>query len=275
MTIRIDPKIFTQYNEQLITIYGKKHRKKSPIIETLLEQFNNQDAKKLQQYLYQDKPLMNLNLETIKEYKAQIQEKDNTIQSLKQTIQEKNDTITALESSQQEVKASISDKYDDEIQRLQQDIQSAKADNETIKQSLTEKYQQENQSLEATQKRELEILAKDIQSKEHTIQEKDNIIQGYKGTIKEKDNIIQDKDKEIQRLTNELKLSHKDTRTARNDFKHSTETLNKLQKDYNIIQNENKDYAVAFAEVKKMSILEKILSRYPKKFLELSDNVDE
>lgn len=279
MTIRIDPKIFTAYNEQLTAMYGKKHRKKSPIIETLLKQFNEQDALILKQYIVKDKPIININLDDIVEYQAQIQEKDKEIQSLQQAIQEKNDTIAALESSQHNLENTINDKYANEIQSLQLKIQDTENINTQIQESLNTKHNNDIQllnskhdkaiqSLTAAHKRELEILQKDIQSKEQTIQDKDNIINDYKEAI-------QDKEKEIQRLTDELNQSHKDTRAARNDFKHSTENLNKLQDDYNTIQNENKDYAVAFAEVKKMSIIEKILSRYPKKFLELSGNVDE
>ena len=73
----------------------------------------------------------------------------------------------------------------------------------------------------------------------------------------------------LKTLTDELKQQQKDTRTARSDYKHIVENLNKLHEEFNEIQNENKQYNVIFAEIKKMSIMERILGKYPDDIKEL------
>ena len=70
-------------------------------------------------------------------------------------------------------------------------------------------------------------------------------------------------------MNDELKQQQKDTRTARSDYKHIVENLNKLHEEFNEIQNENKQYNVMFAEIKKMSIMERILGKYPDDIKEL------
>ena len=74
----------------------------------------------------------------------------------------------------------------------------------------------------------------------------------------------------FETINNELKQQQKDTRTARSDYKHIVETLNKLQKEYNNLQNENKEYRVIFAEIKKMSLKERIFGEYPDDIKELT-----
>jgi len=219
ITIRIDQETLTKYDETLQAIYGKKQRKKSTTIESLINQFNNQDNNTLQQYLLNDKPIINLNTKEIQQYQQEIQELHEEIQSLKDKIAEQ-------------------EKY----------IESSKA-----------------------------LDNKEIQSLKSTIQEKNKIIEQYNTeTINHEKNIESvraannEKDKRIDELLDTIKQQEKDIKTARNDYKHSTENLNKLHDEINDIQNENKEYAVAFAEIKKMSIIERITARYPKKFLELT-----
>ena len=74
----------------------------------------------------------------------------------------------------------------------------------------------------------------------------------------------------FETINNELKQQQKDTRTARSDYKHIVETLNKLQDEYNSLQNENKEYRVVFAEIKKMSLRERIFGQYPNNIKELN-----
>ena len=212
ITIRIDQEILENYNETLKAIYGKKQRKKSTTIETILKQFNNQDINTLQKYMYNDKPLINLNLEQIQEYQEKLQKLQDENKSLKETIAEK-------------------DKF----------IESFKA-----------------------------LDNKEIASLKNTIAEKDKIIEQYKIDSQNQEKDIDairkannEKDKRIDDLLDTINLKEKDIKTARSDYKHSTENLNKLQNDFNDLQNENKDYAVAFAEIKKMSLFERIFNKYP------------
>ena len=72
---------------------------------------------------------------------------------------------------------------------------------------------------------------------------------------------------EFNRAYNQL-LSN-DKFLARSDYKHIVENLNKLHEEFNEIQNENKQYNVIFAEIKKMSIMERILGKYPDDIKEL------
>jgi len=231
ITIRIDQETLSKYDETLTAVYGKNHRKKSTSIETLLNQFNNQNTKQLKQYLEQDIPIINLCNETIDEYQAQLQEKNNETQSLKNIIDEKAKHIETLESSQKENKEILNDKHHQEMQAIET------------------KYTDE------------------IQSLKNTIQDKEQ-------TIKDKDSTIETLSKEIDRLTDELNQASKDIRSARNDYKHSSENLNKLHLEYNALQNKNENYAVAIAELKKMSFLEKLFNKYPDSVKELSDGKD-
>ena len=74
ITIRIDKQTIENYNEKLIAIYGKNQRKKSTTIEQLLNQFNHQETTTLKKYIDNNQSMINLNLETIQQYKNQIQE---------------------------------------------------------------------------------------------------------------------------------------------------------------------------------------------------------
>lgn len=262
ITIRIEQTVLEQYNNKLEQIYHKKnHRKQSSTINDILKQFNKQDTDKLREYIKKDIPILNLTIEQIQEYQQKITEKDNEIQSIQnvmqekiasltsshnQEIQEKEKTITALESSQKQLEQTITEKYKDEIQTLKNAI---KQNQTTADEKIT--------SLTSSHNQEIQALKQIIAEKEKTITDKDNTIEKQQKTI--------------DTLNTELTQSHKDVRTARSDYKHQTENLNKLQQEYNDIQNENKDYTVAFAEIKKMSILERIRKKYPKKMLELSD----
>ena len=262
ITIRIEQTVLEQYNNKLEQIYYKEnHRKQSSTINTMLKQFNKQDTNKLREYIKKDIPILNLTVEQIQEYQQKITEKDNEIQSIQnvmqekittltsshnQEIQEKEKTITALESSQKQLEKTITKKYKDEIQTLKNAI---KQNQTTADEKIT--------SLTSSHNHEIQALKQIIAEKEKTITDKDNTIEKQQKTI--------------DTLNTELTQSHKDVRTARSDYKHQTENLNKLQQEYNDIQNENKDYTVAFAEIKKMSILERIIKKYPKKMLELSD----
>ena len=138
------------------------------------------------------------------------------------------------------------------------------------------------QSHQETLETTITSYKKQTQTLKDIIQEKDKIIDEYKASIKDKDKTINDKDitlankdKTIEQLTSDKEQLNKDVKTARNDYKHSMESLNKSLTDTNNLTNELKDYAVAIAEIKKMSLVERILARYPKKILELPDNSQE
>lgn len=249
ITIRIDKNTIEKFNETLTKIYGKNQRKKSTTIEQLLNQFNNQDTSKLKEYIDNNIEIINLSNE-------KIQAKEWRIETLEQTIQEKDNTITTIKNAQKQMEQSIAEKYADEIQTLEKQIQEkdmiiqdTKSHNNNIQESLTNAHNQEIQTLEKQYKKQIQLL-------EQTIQEKEKIIQ-------DKDNTIATQLESITILNEDVKQLNKDVKTARSDYKHSTETLNKLHNDYNTIQNENKKYAIAIAEIKKMSTIERLFNRMP------------
>lgn len=217
ITIRIQKDILDTYNNKLENIYKTNHRKQSATIETLLNQFNRQDNKKLRTYLEQDKQLINLNDDKITQYQAQLQEKEQEIKILKERITEKENIIIDKKQHHQEMQESLKKRYNQKIQSLKE-----------------------------------------------TIDEKNK-------TISDKDKTISIQQETINTLNDEKTQLNKDVRTARNDYKHSMENLNKLHDEFNDVQNENKKYAVTFAEIKKMSLIERILSKYPDDIKELPD----
>ena len=151
-----------------------------------------------------------------------------------------------------EYQAQLQEK-NDAIKEKEKIIATLETSQSTLESSINEKYDNE-----------INILKHEIESLKGIISEKDKI-------IKDKDNAIDKQQKTIDTLDTQLTQSNKDVRTARNDYKHQTENLNKLQHEFNDVQNENKDYKVTFAEIKKMSMIERIIGKYPKQFLELSD----
>lgn len=181
VTYRINPETLKKYDEKLTTIYHTpKHRKKSIIIEELLNQFNKQDNKILEQHIYTHKDLINLQQEPTKQ--------ENTQQ---QTIK------------QQEQK----------IQQLQQE-------NTKLENLLNNITQNQNNQTEKYEER-------------------------------------------IEKLEQQLTTKEKENKTKYTDYKHMVEIHNKLQNEYNELQNENKQLTNTITEIKKMSLLERIIGKYP------------
>lgn len=148
------------------------------------------------------------------------------------------------------------------------------ADNQTIKTDY------ENRIKEIEQEHEKQIILKDQQLQEkqekiaHLEHELKNIKENnetIKESLKETQKAIKSMNKTIESANKKVEQQEKDTRTARNDYKHIVETHNKLQEEYIALEKENKQYAVIIAEVKKMSLLERIIGKYPENIKELPD----
>lgn len=159
-------------------------------------------------------------------------------------------------------------------------------------------YYEKNKAIINLSEEQIIDKEKQIEEVKEEITRKDDIIKDYETRVNEKEEIIEDKNKTIiekekqikelekinkkfedtintmqntvETLNNTIDTSNKDVKTARNDYKHIVEALNKLQVEYNEIQNENKQYAIKFTEIKKMSLIERILGKYPDDIKELT-----
>ena len=259
-TFRIDPLVMDKYNEQLTNVYGKNHRMKSTIIEQLLKQFNKQTPHKLKQYMEQEKDIINLNLEQITDYQEKIttleqshQDKEKQLADMEQKHKQE---IQTLSQAHQDTITDIKELHEKEIQTLKDAIQ----DKEKLITDMEQRHE-----------KEIHLLNNAIQEKDKILDEYKTTITDKEQTIADKDNTIADKNDTIDRLNQDKEQLNKDVKTARNDYKHSQESLNKSLTDTNNLTIELKDYAVAIAEIKKMSLFERILRKYPKKILELPE----
>ena len=57
----------------------------------------------------------------------------------------------------------------------------------------------------------------------------------------------------------------------RNDYKHGQEIIEKLHRDNNEVEQENKKLNVVFAKITSMSLMQRILGKYPKEIKELNE----
>lgn len=75
----------------------------------------------------------------------------------------------------------------------------------------------------------------------------------------------------IDQLNQELEKQRKDNTTIRNDYKHGQEIIEKLHRDNNEVEQENKKLNVVFAKITSMSLMQRILGKYPKEIKELNE----
>lgn len=75
----------------------------------------------------------------------------------------------------------------------------------------------------------------------------------------------------IDQLNQELEKQRRDNITIRNDYKHGQEIIEKLHRDNNEVEQENKKLNVVFAKVTSMSFMQRVLGKYPKEIKELNE----
>lgn len=125
-----------------------------------------------------------------------------------------------------------------------------------------------NSEINAVEDRRLEEHNKSLEDQLQKLEEENKVLQL---NIKNTSKLHQQSMDLIENIQEELTKQQKDTRTARNDYKHSQEVLNKLQTEYNQLQKENKKYIYCIAQIQKMSLLERLLNKYPEEIKELNE----
>ena len=153
-------------------------------------------------------------------------------------------------------------------ERVKQDYEKTSMINEqlTEENQRLQKYTENNDNnmddLKQTQKNNMEL----IQQLQHQIQQQQHQIQNLQKQLDEKD----DKILKITESNNEViqQLENKNT-SKDNDYKHIVEVNNKLQSEYNELQNDVKKYSYAIGCIENMSFMDRLLNRLPEEIKEL------
>ncbi|OED30263.1 hypothetical protein [Methanosphaera sp. WGK6] len=200
----------------------------------------------------------------------------DTINKLRETNKKLQEKIDFLEKDHAENDTA---QLEEENKKLQDDINitHAKYDELEIKYNQIQERYSEIEELNRTinsEKIDLQNKNIELSSKIEFPEQENKLLQKNYDLLEENYTQLREDNKNINEIfktiNEDLKQQQKDTRRARNDYRHIVERLNKLQEEYNNLQNENKNYRVLFAEIKKMSLRERVLGKYPNNIKELS-----
>lgn len=131
--------------------------------------------------------------------------------------------------------------------------------------------------------KQINILENTIKDKENTIKELqkqiktlENNINDYKTTIKDKEThinqlqtTIKQHQTQIETINTQITTKEKQLITKDNDYKHIVEINNKTQREFNQLQNDIKKYSYVIGSINNLSVIDRLLKRYPKEIKEL------
>ena len=199
-----------------------------------------------------------------KEYNRLLMENKSLIEDNKNIQQELNDYKNSIQDNDNKSKEQLQ-QLEHENKILSEKLISIQTNHEDME-ARYEKTSHENKDYN----NEITNLKKQISNleKENKILDTGNA--NYEKTIKQLQQQIDNLNTSIDRLESVNTRQKKEITTSRNDYKHSVEVSNKLQRDLNGLHDEKNKFMFLVGQIQSMSLMDRMLKKYPKEVRELN-----
>ena len=278
VTINIDDNAWTKFNKKVEEKEGTTYGKLGPTLVDLIENYylpddiktTTEDTEKLieeNDKLKDDLNILNTEYEELKKQNKETIEENNALNSqvklLKEELEKQNndnkellDKNSKLQSTVNTNKNKIHDDYDDikqENNQLNRQVIELEKNNMDIDKLSQENrlLQKEIEDLKANEER-LKII---IKSRDDEITRKDS----------DTEKVRDDRDK----IREELDNKRKEYSQIRNEKNHSDERQRQLQDQVNDLEVKTHNYKNVLKQLDNMSVMDRILGRYPDDIKEL------